>query len=817
MKKPLCSTLLAALLYILPPCFLFSPWLRPYHLPQRGGPEQNFRAGDLTPLFYVWCTVIQQQLWDKHDFPLWTDHIYCGEPFFAKPQVGVLSLTTLLLGFLPAECVATWTFLLHLWIAGFFTFLAIRRLSRLVTPVPASGLAQWFGAFAGGLFYQTCALLIEHTTQGHGPIVLAACFTPLVLVAALAAFRPSRSSLLAGILAALLLAVQFLAGGATMTLYSGLGVGLLAIFAAVGLHVTPRRSTALHFFVPLLAATLIGLAAAGLAAVKLLPAQQLMPISNRAGGLDRRIASAPIIEFPLPWVLSPIDASGTARQGPHLVGPLILALLAPLAMPRRRLALALLLLALAAALVATRPEAFAMLHTYFPGFRFQRIPQRALVLFYAPLSLLIGLATATLLNKLSDMIAHPAARRIALLGCGVLLCAAAGYENIRSRSPLPPVRDIRIEQNANQLMQYVAKTPRPFRLHQIESRDRNWGVEHVATPLGIEMFVGWDHMWLLDYLGAEGLQEQHLLPFVEASYRANHPARFWAIANVRWVSSTRPQPVIIERDALGRRRRRPVHGLRLHRVFQNSPICQPDKSDGPYLYAVVPFLSRARFVPGAIAILGNRDVRRLATYRILDHPEFDPTRLTLIELDERQAELVTKLPGLVAIVFARRANERVAPRTTPPPGVPTFEWDARFGRPPDRLVRLLRHAANTPVPTATVEYRRTGNSARSIAYRTEKPGYIVLAEKFAPFPGWKAVRGNQPAELLVSYGVFTAVPVRSGSGRIDLLYHPPGFLLGSVISALTTVLCAATLLVTLRHRRASDKPAPSPRPPKSPA
>src|SRR5207249_3649597 len=89
---------------------VFHAWLKPYEQPQRGGPGLPFRAGDLTPLYSVWTQVIARSLFEYGELPLWSDHIYCGEPFFAKPQIGVFSLTTLLTALLPAQVVATWTF-----------------------------------------------------------------------------------------------------------------------------------------------------------------------------------------------------------------------------------------------------------------------------------------------------------------------------------------------------------------------------------------------------------------------------------------------------------------------------------------------------------------------------------------------------------------------------------------------------------------------------------------------------------------------------------------------------------------------------------
>lgn len=812
LARPLWINLFACALLAIPPCLLFSPWLTPYALPQRGGPDLPFRAGDLTPLFYVWCTVTRQQLWLNHEFPVWSDHIYCGEPFFAKAQVGVLSLTTLLLAFLPAELVATWTFLLHLWIAGIATYFSVSFLLKLTRSEPAPVAPTFFAGLAGALFYQTCALMLEHTIQGHGPIVLAACYTPAILTAALYAIQQPGARIISGILAGISMALQFLTGGATMTLYSGLGVLAIATLASVlTLFSNPRNG--FRAVGGAIAGTAISaIVAGGLAAVKLLPAQALMPVSNRAGGLDPRIASLPIIEFPMPRVLGLVDPTGSARHGALLIGPCILTLLAFARRKDRLRATLLLLLAIGGAIVATRAEAFVLLHHYFPGFKYQRIPQRALVLFYAPLGLLCGIGTASLLHWLRDAVGSRRALHVLCLpAAGIACCTMACAENLMARPPLPPTQDIRREQQANQLLQYVANLPRPFRFHQVESRDRNWGIEHVATPLGIETFVGWDHMWLLDYLGAEGVVGRDILPYVEASYRATHPERFWGIANVRWVSSTRHPPAIETNGFARRATFRPLNKLHLHRTFQDSPLCQPDKSDGPYIYANDDSLPRAWFTPNAIVVLGEKATRRLAVYRIMDLEDFAPDRTVVIELANEHSSVLQTLPGIRAVILAVRNPEPDGPAQAHLPDVPVVRWNPWTEPAPRALLDVVNDVQRLPAPTPSVSYRKITNARRRLETATDEPGYIVLSEKFASFPGWTA-SGTPSPTLLVAYGVFTAIPVAPGQHVLLLEYNPPGLRTGAVISVVSLVTTCFGLVATKRRRRkdAADTPKAQP-------
>ncbi len=760
-------------------CSLFPTWLLPYRLPQRGGPDEPFRAGDLTPLFYVWNTILYRTIRQQHEMPLWTDHIYCGEPFLPKAQIGVFSLTTALLLLLPPELVSTWTFLLHLALAGAATYAAALW---LLDPTGLPLTARWIAALAAGAFYETSAILVEHTVQGHGPIVVAACFTPLVLASAIKAF--SRHGAIVGpvLLSGGLVAIQFLAGGATATLYSGVGVATLLATAALCPPRVPRHR---RVRAVVACGAMAAVALAG-AAVKLLPALALMPVSNRAGGLEPWTAAAPIIEFPPPLVAWPLDPTAAATAGCWLLLPLALAAIGvtnPALSRQGRIGL--LFVAVVGLVVAVRPEAFVALWYTFPGFRYQRIPQRALMLFYAAVALLLAGGISHLLRWLGLAQRLGRARLLAAFLAVAAVMAAIG-ENLAWRSPPSPVRDIRTEQRANALWQSVARSESRHRVHVLESRDRNWGIEHITAPLGLETMVGWDHMWLLDYLGAEGRYGRDIPPFVEASYRARHPERFWALASVRWVSSSRPEPIVTGPDWHGRLLRRLVP-LELRGTFPESPYAQPHWSDGPYLFENPLAQPRAWFAHRAIVVLGSRRAaRRLAVYRLIDELPFDPEAWVFVELGASELALLGELPNVLAVVNvgATALADAIA-------------WDPYREPVPRALRKRLERVVRHPVRAIPVRYRRKANHTRELAVANCPPGYVVLAEKFAHFPGWTAHASGHTRQvpLLSANGVFTALPIH-GSSPLDvtLRYRPPGFALGAVLSSLTWLALAGYTL-----------------------
>jgi hypothetical protein len=812
----------------------FHPWLAPFQQPQRGGPEPQFkqiRAGDLTPLFSVWTQVAARSIFERGEWPLWSDHIYAGEPFFAKPQIGVISLTTLLCAFLPAQVVATWTFLLHLWIAGMASYSWClgcgASLQSTTSQVGASAqhesAANHLAAACGGAVFMLSGLMIEHTMIGHAPIVLVACWTPLVLRAigrALVRHRV-RDAAVAGIL----VAVQLLAGGETMFLYNVVAGTVLALaWLAFGRSSADESGTIpftgdgkLGRAVLRVAAVsaIVGAISFGLAAVKLLPGLELMPVTNRAGGLALADAAAPIIEFTEPAVLGALTFGSRALLDPRrfFAGTFVLALIGMIACLRSRdrrwLAAAGAILLIAGVAIAHSETIFGVLWSALPMFKYQRIPQRALVLTYLGLSLLVTLGTRQLLQT------RWTRDGLARLLAGLLLLGVVAAESLVAIPALPPTADIRREVAANRLMNRIAAEPGLFRIHAVESADRNWGIEHVTVPLGLSNLAGWDHLWLLEFLGAEGTVGRDVRPFLTASYQARFPARFWGMINVRFVSSTRPVDVA---------------GLRLVSEFPVSPLSQPSKSAGPFLYENEEWMPRAWIVPHAILVLGDRAERLEAVYSLMDHAQFSPLRVVAIHPDDAlDAFSPAELAEFDAVILPTQwANSEAGDRlkrmqSIEPPRGPTLTYFERGGRAfwdqPDDVEKLLADlAADIPAGADAGKPRNSDEpefefrgSNRVTLKLAQQRGYLVLAEKFAHFPGWYEFGSDRPHDLYKANGVATALRLNEYSERptIHLVYHPAGLVTGSLISVLSVPL--AFLLFCFGDRLAKPKPPAPPR------
>lgn len=99
--------------------------------------------------------------------------------------------------------------------------------------------------------------------------------------------------------------------------------------------------------------------------------------------------------------------------------------------------------------------------------------------------------------------------------------------------------------------------------------------------------------------------------------------------------------------------------------------------------------------------------------------------------------------------------------------------------------------------TASYGEKSAGEGASILEYHPEKvviraklesPGYLVLSDTH--FPGWRAEVDGKPAESLRANYYFRAVFLEAGEHTVELVYDPPLFKLGLVISLATLSLVA---------------------------
>ncbi|MEO7218077.1 MAG: YfhO family protein [Gemmatimonadaceae bacterium] len=204
-------------------------------------------------------------------FPLWNPYQFGGMPFIAAMHGDIFYPTFLLRMVLPTDVAMTWGFMIHVFLAGAFSYLFLRR-ARFGFPA----------ALVGGLAYMLSGHIATYVSPGHDGKLFVAALFPLLLWAVLAWVRDGRKWALGAI--AVAVGLDVLSPHPQLLEYSLLAAGAYAIVLAVGLVRDGDGNSRLAIIrlAAALGAVVVGLA---IGAVQFLPVRGYVGWSPRASGI----------------------------------------------------------------------------------------------------------------------------------------------------------------------------------------------------------------------------------------------------------------------------------------------------------------------------------------------------------------------------------------------------------------------------------------------------------------------------------------------------------------------------------------------------
>ncbi len=203
-------------------------------------------------------------------WPLWNPYLFGGMPYIAAMNGDIFYPTFLLRLVLPADVAVTWAFMIHIFLAGWLTYLFLR----------VAGVGFW-GALAGGLAYMMGGPIASYVSPGHdGKLYVSALF-PLALLLITRGVRDGRTN--AWPLLALTVGLGILTPHPQLMQYMLIGGGAYAVYLALwsGEAVTQNRRTAIRRLGAALGSVALGLS---MGAIQFLPVAQYVAYSPRAGG-----------------------------------------------------------------------------------------------------------------------------------------------------------------------------------------------------------------------------------------------------------------------------------------------------------------------------------------------------------------------------------------------------------------------------------------------------------------------------------------------------------------------------------------------------
>ena len=229
--------------------------------------------------------------------PEWNSFLYGGVPYLAAAANGdVFYPMALLRAILPCDVALTWSFMLHEFLAGWFTYLFLR----------AFGLS-FYGALFGGLAYMLGGPFASYVSPGHDGKMYASALFPLTALAALYAMRGRRWAYPT---LALLVGLGVLTPHPQIMQYCLLGMGAVALFALFWERDPSERvdrRVAVQRLGLLLVAVAIGLLIGG---IYYAPFLSYIPYSPRAGGGNASLGLS-VYEFVTQFSMPPEEILNT--------------------------------------------------------------------------------------------------------------------------------------------------------------------------------------------------------------------------------------------------------------------------------------------------------------------------------------------------------------------------------------------------------------------------------------------------------------------------------------------------------------------------
>lgn len=204
------------------------------------------------------------------EFPLWNPYLFGGLPFVAAMHGDIFYPTFLLRMVMPTDVAMTWGFIIHLVLAGLFTFLFLRAL----------GLG-FLASLVGGLAYMMSGNVAGLVSPGHDGKLFVSALLPLALLFVVRGVRDGRPWAWGAL--ALTVGLAVLTPHPQLLQYMLLVCGAFGVFLAFtdgGAGKLPRN-TALRRLGLSALSVVVGFA---MGAIQFLPVFEYVDWSPRAGG-----------------------------------------------------------------------------------------------------------------------------------------------------------------------------------------------------------------------------------------------------------------------------------------------------------------------------------------------------------------------------------------------------------------------------------------------------------------------------------------------------------------------------------------------------
>ena len=727
---------------------------------------------------YAYRVFGAEQLRATGGFAQWDPYILGGIPIAAQ-HGDVLYPTFILRLLLPVDVAITWSFLVHLALAGLFTFGLVRAL----------GFAFWPALFAG-VAYAMSGQVASLVSPGHDGKMYVSALAPLLLWMIVRAVRDGRAW--AWGMIALVTALAILTPHNQMVYYLALLCIPFTIWIALQrTEEAPPRAIAIRRVLIAGGAAALGLA---LAAVQFLPFYAYLDYAARGVARGYEYATSysmppeEMLNFYLPhfsgfiedyWGRNPIKLHS------EYVGAVVL-LVAGLAFGasgRRRELWFWGVAGLVATLVALGGHTpFYRLWYLLPMMKVVRAP--AMIFFIAQLAIAVFAAIGV------ERLLREGAKRGYLIGWGVfavviLVLAGGGALTSIAQSIAPPERYALVDRNSGAL---IGGALRSFLFVALAIGVVWAGASKRLSGMGVAaalVALAAADLWTVERRYFRFSPPAHELyasdPTIEYLKALEEPGRVMAFSLSPRGGPDAPDPVF-SGDALMVHRVRAVtghQGNELQRWVELAGAKSP--AIGPSLFqrefrrlANVRFWLVDRELPPEHPQLpGMRFIRRVGPVRNASGNE-----VWLFELDEPNPA------AWVAPLIAEAPADAIRSTVMNP------SFDVRRAALFDSSDAVQgRAVSGAPEPVATrarVSYPAPHQIRAELDQPAPEGSALIVSENW--YPGWSATVDGRPATVARADYTLIGVPLTAGARRVELSFADPNYARGKIITGIALVL-----------------------------
>ncbi len=718
---------------------------------------------------------IRKSVYTEHEFPHWINAWHGGMPFYQHPEKTVVFYTTLIALVTPNSVAAVnLTLLLHAILLGVSMYFVMIYFGIKPRYAFISSFIILFARFPSSVSVQ---YIHRYGVIAWMPLLFFFIWRSL--------YSKSKQDMIKNsIISGVILAIQFSTGGLDYFVY------LVAIFIAIYMaYLLSKRFTdriAKAIFVGII----LSIVFFGIVSIRLLPLLDFEKVSSKTTDFsyDQMLGNK-INLWSLKLFAFQVFGLGKGEQQQDLVIGVIAFSLILIALFsfKKRFVLAFSLVALIGILMSTGTYFLYPFWKFVPGFAKMHHVHRSAYIFVFGAA---GLASIGL-QKLEELLESKfKLNKRYLYLIGIIVTSLIVFElwvvptlinadmPIRFGKGLSEPKDYWYKHiQGNELYSYFQqekeKSKDIFRINNYGTNTVNGFAGTYAIYMNQEILFGSISIWIPEYM----------MEYLAISFR--EPAKFWGMLNTKYVYYREPLN---------------VSGFKFVQKFEECTYCLQalyvDQGvSGPYLYLNEKYLPRAYYADHAVLIIGNKNDIVNAMYNVMLADFFNPSNTVIIYGGDRSITdyNIKFLKNIDAIILLSGSVDKNS--------ITIFQEYTKYGRLyPDvtkgessiniqNLSELFNSFDSSYDNVKKAEITKYTDNSRVI--KTDRKGWLVLAEKFYMFRDWKAKYGNKVLENIRANGVNTVYYLDGSANEFEFKYKPESFRTGMIISIITALLIIA--------------------------